>query len=110
MQGNDRVRRLKQFLETTLEEIKSKDLTGNKVGVEFNIGAAKGDVSSSEAASFIQALIGAVSKFDEDLVMSLGFTFKISHPAEAEIDAAVVSRMKSLIELEENTPKIVTAR
>lgn len=113
MQVTDKIRRLKQFVEATIEETKGQELTGQNVGIEFSIASAKGDVSSSEAVAFMQAILQALSKFDENTVAQFGFNLQIVHPAQDAIANAVQGKMKAIVELEANgeaaKKKLVTA-
>lgn len=102
MQTTDRIRRVKQFLDALHEQISSHSLEGNTVGIEFTISSAKGDVSASEALSFVSALKQAVSKFDEDQVVQFGLEFEIISPDQKSIAKGVQSTMKALIDLETN--------
>lgn len=102
MQVTDKIRRLKQFVEATIEQTKAQELTGQAVGVEFSIASAKGEVSATEAVAFMQAILQALSKFDEDMVTQFGFNLQIVHPAQDAISEAVQAKMKAIVELEAN--------
>lgn len=110
MQFNNKVRLIKKFVEITAEELAAKELSGSLVGSEFSLHLALGDKSSSEIVSFLKALHGAVSKFDEELIGSLQFTLAISSPTEQELNQGIDARMNTVLELERNQPKLISAK
>lgn len=107
MEVTDKVRRLRQFLEATVEETRGQDLTGQTMGIEFSITSGKGGINSSEALSYLNAISEALAKFNADDVARLDFNFQIVNPVHEAIDAAVRGRMKAIIDLEANTPKLI---
>lgn len=103
----DKVRRIKQFMEVTAEQLNSNPTDEALLGVEFSVSSAKGDLGREAAIAFIKQIEQSLAQFDPELVAQFSFNLQITHPAQDKVGKAVQERMRSIIALETNKPKLV---
>lgn len=108
----DKVRRLQQYIGITREELRAsvdaKQDEGIKYGIEFSIATAKGEMTNSEALSFLETIERVLKPIDGDQVAQLEFHIQFTPPVQLALTEAVKNKMQKVLDLENASAKLVS--
>jgi hypothetical protein len=104
MQINGTTRHARLLIEKTIEGVKELQASGvsPRFDLAFSITMQPGEITDSEALSWLAALEGACSKFNSDAKLALNLNLPVKSDVEATLLSGIEGKMQAAMQLEQS--------